>query len=110
MNRAKKILNLAALTAGSVAYLVATTEASARNARTCGPRDNIVERLAEKYGETRQSIGLGANNDMIEVFASAQTGSWTITVTSATGVTCLVAAGQAFEQVAEALPAEGQDA
>ena len=84
--------------------------ASAQNASNCAPRDIIVEKLASKYGETRQSMGLGANNAVIEVFASDETGTWTITVTSVHGMTCLVASGQAFETLAEALPATGNDA
>lgn len=75
----------------------------------CAPRDVVLQRLAEGYGETRQAIGLGANNAVVEVFASTE-GSWTITVTLPNGVTCLVASGQAFETLAEALPAKGEDA
>ncbi|MFD1509686.1 hypothetical protein [Lacimonas salitolerans] len=76
----------------------------------CAPRDTVVARLAEKYGETRQSIGLGGNNAVIEVFAAQATGTWTITVTSAAGVTCLIASGQAYEAMAKALPKPGDDA
>ena len=83
---------------------------AAQNARNCGPREAVIERLADKYGETRQSIGLGANNAVIEIFASKDSGSWTITATMANGMTCLVASGQAFETLAEALPAKGNDA
>ena len=36
--------------------------------------------------------------------------SWTITVTSPSGMTCLVASGQSFETLAEALPPKGKDA
>lgn len=75
----------------------------------CAPRDVVLQRLAEGYGETRQAIGLGANNAVVEVFAS-DAGSWTITVTLPNGVTCLVASGQAYETLAEALPARGEDA
>lgn len=83
---------------------------AAQTAANCAPRDVVVDRLAQRYGETRQSMGLGANNAVIEVFASDETGSWTITVTSANGITCLVASGQAFEALAENLPAAGNDA
>nr|WP_135507370.1 hypothetical protein [Roseovarius aestuariivivens] len=76
----------------------------------CAPRDVIVARLAETYGESRQSIGLGANNAVVEIFASAETGTWSITVTSVRGMTCLVASGEAFETIADVLPAEGNDA
>lgn len=78
--------------------------------RNCAPRAAVVQRLADGYGETRQSMGLGANNAVIEVFASQTSGSWTITVTGADGITCLVASGQAFEAVAEAPPKPGNDA
>lgn len=90
--------------------LMTTSLASAQQSRNCGPREMVVNRLAEGYGETRQSMGLGANNAVIEVFASQESGSWTITVTSPGGVTCLIASGQAYEALAEALPAKGNDA
>ena len=43
----------------------------------------VVKRLAEKYGESRQSIGMGQQGMVMETFASGETGSWTITVTNA---------------------------
>ena len=86
------------------------TGADAQNARNCAPRDLVVTRLAEGYGETRQSIGLGANNSVIEVFASDETGSWTITMTAPNGITCLMASGQAFEMLAESLSTQSKDA
>jgi hypothetical protein len=76
----------------------------------CAARDLVIERLASAYGETRQSIGLAQNNTMVEVFASTTTGSWTITVTNASGLTCLVASGQAFERLEESLPTPAEDA
>lgn len=76
----------------------------------CAPRDQVVAKLAERYGETRRSVGLGSDNAVMEVFASTETGSWTITVTSVTGLTCLIASGQAFEALDEALPAPESDA
>jgi hypothetical protein len=46
---------------------------------------------------------------VLEVFAS-DTGSWTITVTLPSGMTCLVATGQGWEDLAEQLPAKGDPA
>ncbi len=110
MQRMDKYLKLIGLTAAAVFYLAAVTDAAAQSSRNCGPRIAVVERLAEGYGETRQSMGLGANNAVVEVFASEETGSWTITITRPGGLTCLVASGQAFEEVAEALPTSDEDA
>lgn len=69
----------------------------------CAERALIVSRLAEHYGESRQSIGLSNDNTLVEVFASRDTGSWTIAITQPGGLTCLVAAGQAYQYVNEPL-------
>ncbi|WP_176473742.1 hypothetical protein [Actibacterium ureilyticum] len=73
----------------------------------CAPRDTVVAQLTERYGESRQVMGLNPNNTMMELYASAETGSWTITVTAPNGTTCVVAVGQAYEPVAEALRPAG---
>lgn len=83
---------------------------AAQGVAPCADRDTVLERLASHYGETRQSVGLGANNRLVEVFASEETGSWTITVTLPTGKTCLLASGEAFEAVQEALLTPEKDA
>lgn len=102
----KEMFLKATLTLGLM--VLAADQVAAQN-RNCAPRDLVLQRLSEGYGETRQAIGLGANNAVVEVFASA-TGSWTITVTFPDGPTCIVASGQAYEAMAEALPAKGSDA
>jgi hypothetical protein len=76
----------------------------------CGARDEVVAQLAAGYGETRRSMGLAANSAVIEVYASEATGTWTITVTLPSGMTCLVASGEGFETMADKLPAKGEDA
>jgi hypothetical protein len=84
--------------------------AAAQQYRNCAPRAVVIERLATGYSETRQNIGLGSQGAVVEVFANPDTGTWTITVTSPAGVTCLVASGQSFETIVEPLPAKGDDA
>jgi len=85
------------------AFALLASNATAQS-RNCGPHDLVVERLASGYGESRQSIGMGADGNVVEVFASEETGTWTITVTAPGGPTCLVASGAAFQLLAEALP------
>jgi hypothetical protein len=97
-----------ALSFGFAALIAATDIAHAQS--NCAPREVVVERLASGYGETRQSIGLAANNAVLEVFASLETGTWTIVVTTPGGPTCLVASGAAFENLAEDLPKPGRGA
>ncbi len=80
---------------------IATTDASAQ--AVCGQRNTIVAQLEKKYGETRRSVGLQQGRGVVEIYASKDTGSWTILVTDTRGTSCLMAAGEAFqiEKVAE---------
>lgn len=91
----KKILSLvfAALTIALI-----TTPALAQQNSTCADRAQIIEQLGNIYGETRQSIGLGGDGIAIEVFASLETGTWTIISTRPDGLTCVLAAGDGFER------------
>ncbi len=63
----------------------------------CGKRADMVRQLGEKYGETRRSMGLAAGRGVVELYASEETGSWTILITSPQGTACMMAAGQAFQ-------------
>jgi hypothetical protein len=94
----------------ATALIALTATTATAQPRNCAPRDTVIERLASTYGETRQSIGLGERGMVIETFASADTGTWTITVTTPNGLTCLVASGQSWEELAETLPPKGNDA
>lgn len=80
---------------------------AAAQAGNCADRSIVIARLADGFGESRQSIGMGSHNSVIEVFASLETGTWTITVTTPDGSTCLVASGRAFERLDEAPVPEG---
>lgn len=93
-----------ALSFGFAILIAATNIGHAQSFASCGDRTAVVERLANTYGETRQSIGLAANNTVLEVFASSETGTWTITMTTPGGPTCLVASGHAYEALAESSP------
>lgn len=74
----------------------------------CGKRGDMVRQLDEKYGETRQSMGLSEGQGVVELYASEETGSWTILLTSPQGTTCLMAAGEAYR--AEPVKAAGNPA
>ncbi len=95
---------------GFAGLILTSLPATAQGQPQCGPRAAVVAQLAQKYAETRRSIGVAANNTVMEVYAAADTGTWTITVTTPQGMTCLVASGQGFEAVVEELPAKGDPA
>jgi len=83
---------------------LAISAVPATNAQTsraiCGERDLIVDTLTGRFGETARSWGMGPNNRIVEVIASEATGTWTITITSPDGTTCLVASGDFWQDLA----------
>ena len=96
------------LSFGFVAVIFATQHAFAGS--NCAGRDVVLHELASKYHETRHAIGIAAETAMMELFAAPDTGTWTITITTPDGTTCLIASGSGFEQVTEVLPAPGDPA
>ena len=72
-------------------------QAQGAPALICGQRDQIVGQLRTRFGEEVRATGLAGPTRIVEVFASDATGSWTITVTSVDGTTCLMASGQHYE-------------
>lgn len=66
-------------------------------AANCAPREDMLGRLADTYGETRKGFGIARQGAVMELFAADDTGTWTITVTLPDGTTCLIASGQAYE-------------
>lgn len=91
------------LTSTALAAMLMTTFELSAQTRNCGPHDVVIERLAERYGESRQVIAMTSDQSVMEIFASEETGSWTVTITRAGQATCLVAAGENYQHVAEAL-------
>ena len=85
-------------------FLVLSAGMAAAQSAQCSDHDQIERMLAQNWGESRQSVALDAADSMVELFASAETGTWTLTVTQPGGPTCMIASGHAFEMVKEPLP------
>lgn len=88
------------------AAMVGPSLAQGTPSMICGQRDQVVGQLRARFGEQVRSIGLAGQTRIVEVFASDATGSWTITVTSVDGITCLMASGHHFETMAPTPPGE----
>ena len=65
---------------------------------TCTDRDRLISFLAEKYKEEPIAMGIVGGSGLMEVYLS-QSGSWTIVITSAKGTSCVIAAGEAWEDI-----------
>ena len=88
---------------GAILLAVSPVRGQVRDQGNCADRSQVVQRLADEYGETRQAIALTFSRQVIEFFASRDTGSWTLTITFPSGETCLLGAGDLFELTPTAL-------
>ena len=66
-------------------------------AANCAAYAQVKERLEQGYGETVASSGLSSYNSVVEVWASEETGTWTITETYPNGQSCIRASGQHYD-------------
>lgn len=83
-----------------VAACVAAFPALAQDGTRCASRVAIAENLSVKYGEQQTAFGLAeSGQSMIEVWASPETGTWTILVSLPDGQSCMVASGIGFTAV-----------
>ncbi len=62
-------------------------------APTCGNADTLGARLAQRYGETSQSLGLTATGALMMLAANPETGTWTALIIRPDGVGCVAASG-----------------
>ena len=59
----------------------------------CADRGKVIARLQSKYGETFKGGGLQNAQSVFEVWASDETGTWTILKSGTDGVSCVMASG-----------------
>lgn len=91
----KSIILAAVLTAAPVAVSAQAIPAPGGGPR-CYPHEDMVRWLDENYGESSQSYGLNDYGLVVETFANAESGSWSLVITDATGLSCIQDAGDSF--------------
>lgn len=73
-------------------------EANAQDEPACGRRADVLKELADRYREAPVAVGLASNGGLLEVLTSSGGTTWTIIVTTPGGVSCLIAAGENWQQ------------
>ncbi len=79
---------------------------SAQAQMFCDERGAVVTRLEKTYSETPVSMGLGSNGAIIEILASPS-GTFTIILTRPDGLSCMMAAGENWEDLPKQLSITG---
>ena len=79
--------------------LVVVAAPSVHAQGNCAPREAVIERLESKYAERLKGGGLQNAETLLEVWASEKTGSFTVLLTHANGVSCIVSSGDNWNTV-----------
>ena len=83
---------------------MATSGASAQEAPACQSRDSLAKLLEERFMERPVAAGLEAGGRLIELFASAESATWTIVMTMPAGESCVIAVGQHWLDMKQPAP------
>lgn len=86
------------------AAALAPPQPAQAQAMTCLPRDALVERLEGRYNEHPTGGGLQNPQQLLEVWASDASGSFTDFVTRPNGMSCILATGQNWTGAARTRP------
>lgn len=77
--------------------ITAIPAASASN--LCTKRTTMINALSTKYEEQRRGIGVASKTGVMEFYVSAK-GTWTMLMTMPNGMSCIMAAGRDWEEIA----------
>lgn len=93
------------MSAGLIAATLASMPANAQ--MVCGQHTDVISKLKNSYEEQPVGMGLSTDGGLIEIYSS-ENGTWTILITRPSGVACLVAAGDSWEELKDSVPALGK--
>ena len=91
---ATRMLAMAALALG----LLVHTAAAVRAQPVCMPHDELTERLYATFAEVPAANAIANNGALVELFASRDRSSWTLAMTRPGGMSCVLVAGQEWNQ------------
>jgi len=83
---------------GALVLCLSAQPSAAQVQMMCGDRGKVVSSLEKSYAEAPVSMGLASNGAVIEVFTSSK-GTFTIVMTHPSGLSCLMAAGESWEEL-----------
>lgn len=87
-----------------IGFCIAALPSAAWSQDSCTTRHEVGSYLLSEFSEAPVALGVANNGSLIEVFASNDRTTWTIMLTKPDGTSCLVAAGQSWENLPQVLP------
>jgi len=87
----------------AVAIFTLLLPAQGNAANMCGKRGELVKVLKNKYKEVPVAMGISQKStEAFEIYVSTN-GSWTVMMTTTSGVTCVMAAGHSWKDIPKTL-------
>lgn len=99
MRRLALFLSTSAIITGAFAAPLAAETESGPARMPCHDAIEIAKQLNRKYDEAPVALGLQTNGNLLQVYASKGTGTWTVVSTTPAGMSCIVAAGKSWENL-----------
>jgi len=66
--------------------------------RICEDRTVVLRQLSSRFREAPVAMGLATNGAVLEVLSSGEGTSWTIILTGADGISCVLATGESWQE------------
>jgi len=96
--RARGTTVAAFATALLLGVVAAGSAARADQAPTaCGPHTDVIKALGDKFHEKQSATALTSAGTLLEVLTASDGATWTIIVSRPDGLSCVVAAGQNWQ-------------
>lgn len=80
-----------------IAVGMASTYTAEAAGRVCGERAKMTKFLMKRYKETPRAMGVASSGKSVMEIYTSDKGSWTVLMTTAKGVTCIMGAGHSWE-------------
>jgi hypothetical protein len=82
----------------AMAAIPAAAAGSPSASPQCAPRPEFLKQLSKRFHEEPVALGLTNNGSVIEVLTSDDGSTWTMMISRPNGSSCLIAAGEGWEQ------------
>lgn len=69
------------------------------SAPPCLAYDQAAAHLSKQYAERPVGVGLKTDGNVLQIFASRKTGTWTLLSIRPDGTSCVIAAGQHWQEI-----------
>ena len=86
---------------GAAVMLIAMSAipVAAAGSPPCASRPEFLKQLSKQFNEEPVALGLTNNGSLIEVLTSDDGSTWTIMISRPNGSSCLIAAGEGWEEM-----------